>query len=415
MAVGVERHPDRGVPHHLPLAGRGYDKRRVSLFGAPWDQLALENVERFLADADAEPLLWEAKGRDPRDARKELDRHDLRKEICAFANGHEAGYLILGARQVAGRCKLDGVAVPGNDPPTWLHDVASGGLRPVPAIDPKSWRLHDGTRVVVARVPPLPTRPCNSRGTVYERVAGKSIPVKEPERLAELYQRGREGHRRAQTAAHRAAELAFHEGLKLPFREMEFVQVAVAVAMTGTADDISARLFTESSEDALRLAVAEELPAPGAARLPAQIAWQQDRLIASTVSSEGVQPDYAAAAVAVWTGAVGIFFVVRLTSVDVAGFTGKWIDPIWMAAHGLVQRLGGHGDCYLSVLASGGQRIWPRHPPTMRPWPTLDPPVGPTAARVDFGPFSEARHAELAGRLARELRRAAGQRAPEPA
>jgi hypothetical protein len=195
---------------------------------------------------------------------------------------------------------------------------------------------------------------------------------------------------------------------------MEFVQVAVAVARTGTAEDIAARLFTESSEDALRQAVAEELPALGGWRLPAQVTWRQDRLVASTEFVQGSQPRYGAAAVALW-GAVGIFFVTGWKSIDIARFTAEEIDPIWVAAHRLVERLGGHGDSYVSVLASGGERVWPLHPLAMGPWPILDPTVSVTAANVEFGPFSETRHAELAGRLGRELQRAAGQRAPEPA
>jgi len=34
----------------------------LTIFGAPWAELSLEDVKGFLDQADDEPLLWEAKG-----------------------------------------------------------------------------------------------------------------------------------------------------------------------------------------------------------------------------------------------------------------------------------------------------------------------------------------------------------------
>jgi hypothetical protein len=235
----------------------------MTIFGPRWDALRLEDLRAFLDDADAEPLLWEAKGRNPRDPSKELDRHDLRKDMCAFANHHEAGYLILGASETNAGWVLDGVPIKNNDPPAWLEDVASGGLRPVPRIDVKPWKLDDGSWVAVVLVPPVDVAPCNSRGTVFERVSGKSKPVQNPERLAELYARGARAHAAAQTAARSAAELAFERGMSHGFRDPECVQVAIGLSMVGRVSDVGARLFTESTEEALRTAVDHHATALG--------------------------------------------------------------------------------------------------------------------------------------------------------
>jgi predicted HTH transcriptional regulator len=62
----------------------------MTLFGSPLHDLKLEDIQAFLDDADAEPLLWEAKA-------TELRKGGVRKEVCGFANGHQTGYLILGA------------------------------------------------------------------------------------------------------------------------------------------------------------------------------------------------------------------------------------------------------------------------------------------------------------------------------
>jgi hypothetical protein len=68
----------------------------VTIFGVPWDELALEHVESFLADAGGEGLTWEAKG-------TELPHPGtVAKHVCGFANAVDGGYLLLGAARGSG-------------------------------------------------------------------------------------------------------------------------------------------------------------------------------------------------------------------------------------------------------------------------------------------------------------------------
>jgi predicted HTH transcriptional regulator len=143
----------------------------VTLLGPPLHELTLEDLQRFIDDADAEPLLWEAKG-------TELSKEQVRSNVCAFASGRDVAYLLLGAERDGGRWRLSGVEVPGGDPPAWVSDVIGAALRPVPQVDVKPLPV-DGRHVVVVEVPPVAIPPCISNGTVRERVSGRTIAVKD--------------------------------------------------------------------------------------------------------------------------------------------------------------------------------------------------------------------------------------------
>jgi hypothetical protein len=68
---------------------------RWTIFGVRGEaELELEHIKNFLDQADDEPLLWEAKG-------TKLDKAEVRRQVCAFANSHEGGYLILGAERAS--------------------------------------------------------------------------------------------------------------------------------------------------------------------------------------------------------------------------------------------------------------------------------------------------------------------------
>ncbi len=96
----------------------------MTLLGRPLHDLAAVHVKEFLDGAEVEPLLWEAKG-------TELNKHEVRRQVCAFANGHETAYLILGASQIYGDWILQGLDFMG-DPPAWVSSVIADVLRPVP-------------------------------------------------------------------------------------------------------------------------------------------------------------------------------------------------------------------------------------------------------------------------------------------
>jgi predicted HTH transcriptional regulator len=64
------------------------------LFDVGWNELDLQHVREFLADADEEGVTWEAKAEDERGR---LRPDSIRKAACGLAN-QIGGYLFLGAR-----------------------------------------------------------------------------------------------------------------------------------------------------------------------------------------------------------------------------------------------------------------------------------------------------------------------------
>ena len=55
----------------------------MTIFGKPWAELTVDDIRRYLDQDDDEPVIWEAKG-------TKLDKHEVRREVCAFANGRES-------------------------------------------------------------------------------------------------------------------------------------------------------------------------------------------------------------------------------------------------------------------------------------------------------------------------------------
>jgi hypothetical protein len=215
----------------------------MTIFGSPWQDLQLEHIRSFLAGEDAEALLWEAKG-------TQLDPHELRKQVCGFANRHDGGYLILGATQTKSGWNLDGMDFP-DEPPIWVTNTLGDG-RPNPypdGLDVHAWPVGEGRHVAVVWVPPIATPPCNASGTVYERVSGKTIPVREPLRLAELFARGQSAHTSAREKARQAAHSAIGHGESLPDYRHDYPQFGLGLAAVAYMPDVSSRLFSPWFEE----------------------------------------------------------------------------------------------------------------------------------------------------------------------
>ena len=152
----------------------------MTVFGPDWNDLSLDAIATFLANAPTEPLQWEAK--------EDWDSARIRKAVCGFANSHDGGYLILGAEKRGESWELHGVRTPNRDPPSDVTDVlANGGVAPYPdGLDVLDFDVPDDHKVVVVYAPAISTPPCITGGTVFERVSGKTIPVVDPNRLASL-------------------------------------------------------------------------------------------------------------------------------------------------------------------------------------------------------------------------------------
>ena len=68
----------------------------MTVFGPELHDLTREDVLRLLREAEAEPLLWEAKG-------VNLDKHRIRKEVCARACSPSGARVGPGRANEAGR------------------------------------------------------------------------------------------------------------------------------------------------------------------------------------------------------------------------------------------------------------------------------------------------------------------------
>ena len=156
----------------------------MTIFGVPWKELELEDVQQFLTTAGREPLTWEAKG-------TELRSEQVTKYVGGFANAAEGGYLLLGFELVDGQWRATGCDFPGDDPPVWVSNIVRTTLRPRPRIDVLSWEI-DGKRAVVVRVDPVAEPPCvTTGGQLYQRVSGETIPVGDLTDVRALYEPGR--------------------------------------------------------------------------------------------------------------------------------------------------------------------------------------------------------------------------------
>jgi hypothetical protein len=219
----------------------------VTIFGVAWNDLELDHVEAFLADAGGESLTWEAKGRDlPRPA-------SISKHVCGFANGLGDGYLFLGFEREDGAWRTTGLDFPGEDPPVWVTNIVGARLRPRPRVDVRDWPVA-GRRAAVVEVHPVGEPPClTTDGEVFQRVAGATNPVREAAELRRLYDRGETAVAEAEAAALRAAdEILATEGASFSGPTL---LLSIAVAPIGTSVDIGARVFARDTEERLRLAV----------------------------------------------------------------------------------------------------------------------------------------------------------------
>ncbi len=369
----------------------------VSLLGPPLHELDLEDVRTFLDSAEAEPLLWEAKG-------TELDKHDVRKAVCGFANGHQAAYLILGAEQTAAGWVLSGVDFDG-DPPQWISAVVADGLRPVPRVDVRSLVVGAGRHVAVVEVPPVAIPPCFSRGTVYERVSGRTVPVKDPTQLADLYKRGTSAHQIALHDAATEATAVIEDGL-LEATGLGWPRFALALSAVGHPPDISSRLFSEGYEEQLQAIVRRRLIPPrnnvpdgyGGTLITGV---EQSNLYADCVDDHTFAFARRWHVRVVWTGTVVVHFATAAEQVLAEQLVTDSMKDAWLAAGELLAALGGYGPTHMELrIEGGGALLGPKGAPMPR-------------IRMGRGPLEAAPEERVFDGLERELRRATGEKVYE--
>ena len=329
-------------------------------------------------------MLWEAKA-------TKLERGEIRRQLCAFANSHEGGFLILGARWDGARWWPEGVEFP-DEPAAWITNIARDVV-PRPRYDTRSWATTGDRRLAVTRIEAVPTPPAIARGVVYERMSGATESVRDANRLAELFRRGDRMRADAQGNADRIAGWVMSEFGHRFSVPNDVVLVALAVARTGTARDISALLFSRGFHSELEQA-ARRFADPGVE--PKPLAWTQHALIVPVESPDGL--DRTAVIAATWQGVTAIALALRgVERTSPEHLADAHIGVAWKLAAELQGPLGGFGDSYLTMhIRTGPIRAERSAGPTGH----LEIRRGPLPSEYDFAAhFASVR---------REIMRAAG-------
>lgn len=322
------------------------------LFGVAWDELELSHVQAFLAleGREHESLTWEAKGGD---IRPDM----IHKAVSAFANSVLGGYLILGAAHDSetGVWQTPGVEYP-SEPGVWLSQVASAMIG-APGIDVRAWRIDGARHLALVAIPPAAVPPViTPKGGVFVRVAGASLPVKDPTELRAIFERGKAARDRAAGASRDMRDTIMRAPLAGDVDPHQpTVTLAVGLASTGSPSDVTARLMTSRFHEAL-VAAAQALHRSTLRRDPEwRITSRALQVWVGDERSEGVSIRADA------TGAVGI--ALRDPSEAARWWSaanGSDLSERWHATDALVAGLGGYGEAVLSVYVHPGhhQEVW---------------------------------------------------------
>jgi hypothetical protein len=379
----------------------------VTIFGVPWGDLELDHVRHFLADAPSEPLLWEAKG-------VKAHPDEIRKQVCGFANSHEGGYLIIGAEQGSdGSWSLSGVTFR-DEAPLWISNVVGDrerGVRPYPeGLDTRALPTADGRQVAIVRIPPIATPPCITRGTVYERVSGRTITATEPLRLAELFARGDQARRGAELKANHAAVDMLRRGLSHPHHADTHIQFGLGLSAAGCAPDISSRLFSHHFElcvvSSIQTVLSQDgLAQPGGPTILPDMS-QEARMFEIRSADARLGNNWIVRIT--WNGAIGIYWVQGVWQTRVESVVSGPLREAWTAADEMLDLLTPHGGRHLTIVVAGA--MFPPNPAELPHWD--QPPSGlPVVAR---GPLSRGVSDIVLASIERELRRATGEVVYEP-
>jgi hypothetical protein len=339
------------------------------IFRVPWEDLGLDDVRAFLADAGDEGIRWEAKAADPRRPDAKIDPDLVRAAMCGLANSM-GGYVIVGAIRddETKKWSLPGVVFPGGEPKTWVDDVAES-LRPRPQIgEPHVWELEQNRAAAIVQVEPVAVPPCmTAGGQIFERTSGKTVRVTDPLVLARLTARG-DG---ARTAARSGARGAFRSVSTGALRsDNRGVIVMLGLRATGYEPDIASRLFRESTAVRLKEIIAAHLKqdrytANTVASIPVQA--HQDHLSVFTAPgsfvTDPVGGDRVWQVVAKWDGSVGIRCEGNDPEIGIESLFDEIVVPAWRAAAKIAPLIGGYGSAHLFLTVGAtintGRVEWP--------------------------------------------------------
>jgi hypothetical protein len=362
----------------------------LDFFGTRWEDVTVETVEAFLADAGDEGLTWEAKGRD------EPHRETVRKAACGFANAG-GGFLIIGAeRDDDGGWTLNGVTFRNAEPGTWLASLLAAGLSPQPEFDVKAFEREGGRVAAVLAVDPVAVPPCvTASGVVYQRVTGQTLPVTDQRVLSELFARGRAARDQAEALALRASERALREPEPQPAEQSLF---SIAVCPVRGADDKAAVMFSFRFGELVNELVYTQLQDPRV-RHGVRVELAQDRLRAWPAGFSTGGGSWTLAVY--WDGSVSAVFSTGADELYVNDLIAR-VHRGWKAVVEAAKAAGGIGEAHLVLRVRGEHAAVTGH---------REP--HPTQPMQRWTELREPTTNEL-GSLTRELQRGFGQDAWEP-
>lgn len=146
----------------------------ININDKQWNKLRLMDIQRLLEQDDDETFFFEYKNDD-------VAPKKIIEEISAFANTY-GGYILLGIdddKNISGCTKWTEQRIH-----TTIHD----SLTPIPNFDVKKFKTKDNEIIFVIRIeegimPPYIT----NTGKIYERVSSGSFPIKDSNKLTQLY------------------------------------------------------------------------------------------------------------------------------------------------------------------------------------------------------------------------------------
>jgi hypothetical protein len=298
----------------------------------------------------------------------------VREEICAFANGHVDGYLVLGVdpastedqgrrrRREPCAWQVKGWLPPGGEPDTWISGSVREGLDPRPHIDARSFALEGGRWLSVVRVPPLPLTPCiTNDGLIFERLPGITQKVTSSSGLRALFEAGRE----ARTAAENRSQTAM-QGLwtdwPLTLDSTHYRNLASPLAVLGLASpslpaDMSPILFRKSTQSRLRDVIGGQLQriwstlsmVPEAEIKYSGLTWfgQVQLTLGITVVVARVRP----------SGEIAVGYAVSGNEDAFELLSGgiRALPLLWNSAHAIARYLGAYGACHAWIGSPEGR------------------------------------------------------------